>query len=873
MRNWNRSLAILSTTVIVLLLILAVAIFLLSDFLVDLWWFSSLDYESYFWRRTLYRYILYIAATGSFFSIFFLHFWIASRFLGVDTEGPRKLTDKQAYARFERITRLFQKGSVRFNAILSLILAIVIAIPFYRDWELALLFLFGREANIKDPAFSTDIGFYLFWFPFFHLIQNQLLLIALALSIAVTLLYWLEHHIIPEQKVRWPTGAKAHITVLFLITACIKTWGFQLDQYSLLYTDRHEPAFFGPGFVEIRYYLPLIWIAIASFLSATICAVLLVHTGLGPRAFLGFCLSYLATVALSYVDAIPKSLDRFLVQPNPVRMQKRFINSNIRATLTAFDLKRVSELNFAASKDPKAATEAEMQTALGNIPVWDVDYLDDVYKQLQSLRPYYDFPSVDVARYTIGGRTEQVNLAARELSINKLPKAAQNWENIHLRYTHGLGAVMTPAAQMPDEPMHWYLRDLSLNSEVGMAPARPEVNYGLGDLEYVVVPNKLHAGDVLKPASQPEGLANQGGILISSLFKKLLLAVYLEDEKFFFSPNIGGKSRLLLRRNVIERIKRLTPYLVLDSDPYLVVTKDRLYWIQEAFTLSRWYPVSKFQSFRFGGEEDEQQFNYIRDAVRVVVDAFDGSVHYYVSDPSDPIIQAYRRAYGEIFKDIKELQKDLQSQLRYPKDLLTVQMRIYARYHQRQPEQFFQQAETWEFAQAEAQTVQPYYLTIPSLACPGAQNFVSVLPMTPIARNNLSAVAVAGGLTAQNCKASYENQIVLYRFRKEDLVEGPSQVNALIDQDPEISRQFSLWNMSGSRVKRGRMIILPVGRSIIYVQPVFLISATGARIPELTRVILVASNKVIMDTSLEKAFQRLRNTANDRQTSQMETYH
>ena len=827
----------------------------------NLWWFSSLGYESYFWKRTLYRYVLYAGATGSFFAIFFVHFWIASQFLGVYTEGARRLTDKLAYARFERITRLFQRGSLGFNAVLSLILAIVIAIPFYQQWETALLFFCGPEAGSKDPIFHADLGFYLFWYPFFYLIQSELLVIALALSVAVTVLYWLEHHIIPEQRKFWPVGAKAHITFLFLITACIKAWGFQLDQYSLLYVDRHEPAFFGPGFVEMRYYLPLIWAAIASFLSAVICALLLVHTGQGLRYLLGFSACYLATVALSHLDAVPKTIERFLVQPNPLRTQRRFINNNIQASLAAFDLKELVELDFAASKDPSAVTEAEMRDALRNIPIWDIDYLDDVYTQLQSLRPYYDFPTVDVGRYRINGQTVQVNLAARELSINKLPAAAQNWENIHLRYTHGLGAVITPAVQIPEEPMRWYLRDLSLHSDVGLAPARPEVNYGMGNLAYVIVPNKLHGAGASAASIQPEQADGQGGISISSLFRKFVLAVYLKDEKFFFSPNIGGKSRLLMRRNVIERIKSITPYLALDSDPYLVVTPERLYWVQEAFTTSNWYPASKSVQYRFGGEELEQKFNYIRSAVRVVVDAFDGSINYYVSDAKDPIIQAYRRIYGKLFQDIRELPDSLREQMRYPKDFLSVQMKVYSRYHQREPEQFFQQAETWEFAQADQQAVQPYYLTIPSQACPGRHDFALVLPLTPVARNNLSAVALAGGLRSQNCSVSYEDRIALYRFRREVLVEGPSQVNALIDQDPEISRQFSLWNLSGSRVKRGRMIVLPVGKSIIYVQPVFLISAAGTRIPELTRVILVARNKVIMDASLEKAFSRLESAA------------
>jgi uncharacterized membrane protein (UPF0182 family) len=342
---------------------------------------------------------------------------------------------------------------------------------------------------------------------------------------------------------------------------------------------------------------------------------------------------------------------------------------------------------------------------------------------------------------------------------------------------------------------------------------------------------------------------------ISSLFRKLLFALYFRDENLFFSVNIGGESRALFHRNVVERVSQLTPFLKLDHDPYIVVTPKRIFWVLDAYTTSDWYPVSKRTTARFNREEDAHQFNYIRNSVKVVVDAFDGHVDYYINDKSDPIIQGYRNAYPDLFKDISALPPILKEHLRYPQDLFTNQMKMYARYHQKEPELFYEQAETWDFARVNDAMVKPYYLTT---ALEGYQsdkhNFVLLEPLTPIGRSNLSVLAVAGtfGPSARTSTAiRSDKQLIMYRFSRESQVEGPAQVSALIDQDPEIARQLTLWDQRGSRVLRGRIIVLPVGKSVLYVQPVYIVSTSGTRIPELQRIILSMGNVVVMDASLE----------------------
>jgi uncharacterized membrane protein (UPF0182 family) len=393
---------------------------------------------------------------------------------------------------------------------------------------------------------------------------------------------------------------------------------------------------------------------------------------------------------------------------------------------------------------------------------------------------------------------------------------------------------------------------------------RPDIYYGEENLSYAIVPNKLDLVGI--PSADEESSFNytgSGGVPISSLFRKLLFALYFRDETLFFSVNIDGKSKALFHRNIVERVRELTPFLHLDHDPYIVITPKRIFWIIDAYTTSDWYPVSKRMSAHFNRDEGERQFNYIRNSVKIVVDAFDGRVDYYINDKTDPIIQGYNNAYPGLFKEISTMPPALKEHLRYPKDLFVNQMKIYARYHQTEPALFYEQAETWDFARANDAIVKPYYLTT---ALEGYQserhNFVLLNPMTPIGRSNLSVLAVAGTfapgqepVTAQG--KSNGKKIIMYRFSRESQVEGPAQVSALIDQDPEIARQLTLWDQRGSRVLRGRIIVLPVGRSVLYVQPVYIVSTSGTRIPELQRIILSMGNVVVMDSSLENGIVEL----------------
>jgi hypothetical protein len=448
-----------------------------------------------------------------------------------------------------------------------------------------------------------------------------------------------------------------------------------------------------------------------------------------------------------------------------------------------------------------------------------------------------------VDRYAVKDLYQQVNLAAREMDTNNLPKYAQNWNNIHLQYTHGYGVVMTPAAQAGNESMTWFIGDLPPSSNYGFTIKRPEVYFGIEKVDFVIVPNDL--GEIDYPQEEKEVLSNYagtGGVPLSSFFRKLLFAAYFKDRNIFFTPNTNKDSRIIFIRNIQHRIRKIAPCLQLDEDPYLVVTRKGLFWIQDGYTTSERYPNS---------EPCSRGYNYIRNSVKIVVDAYNGNIDFYMADNLDPIVRAYNRMYPGFLKDMKEMPDELRPHLRYPKDMFEMQMEIYTKYHQTDPEMFYRQEDNWESVQTirndKSLPMRPYYLTL-DLLQPFQHEFLLLFPMSPRGKGNLRSLAIAG------CDKDSYGKITVYSFSKGKLIPGPLQVSALIDQDTDISKEMTLWGQSGSDVTRGRMMIIPVSNMLLYIQPVYLSSTARLKIPELKRLIVSQGQMVAMEDSLESAF-------------------
>ena len=839
----------IALTFLVPLLALAVlavvANFLFTDFIVDVLWYRSLGYARLFFLKIGYKYLVLGVMTSFFFLLIFLNFWFASRYLGA-TMGHKE-------EKLKRMIRAFRSGSMKVYTPLSLLLAIPLALPLYEQWENALLFFFAPDTGVSDSLFNLDVSFYLFALPILTLLQSRMLITLALLVLALVILYAVELKWLSREKRAMYRGARIHFAVLLLVLAVVQLGGYLIEALMLQYSTDNLPLFYGPGYAEIVWGLPMLGVAALMVLLTALSVAFFILSGRGAFPVALFGVLSLITHFSRNADFLVRSVNNYVVEPNEQTLQAKYIGQSIQSTLTGYQLEEVERRPYEDLPIHGSGNSLTEGIDWDNIPLWDNELLGDVYQQLQAIRPYYRFSSVDAARYRVNGELHQVYLAARELDIGRVP-SADRWVNRRLKYTHGYGLVMTPAAQRGEDRMRWYIRDMPPKSSIGFDIKHPGIYYGMREPGYAIAPNK--SGEFHYPGPDDQEIlevdyAGNGGMKASGLWRRVLFALYFKERNLLFTTQTVSDSRIHFRRNIQERVARLTPFLKLDHNPYLVATPDRLYWIQDAYTTSRWYPNSK-------PYDEENDLNYIRNSVKIVVDAYTGRVEYYLSDPTDPIALAYQRMYPDVIHSLEDMPGELREQIRYPRDLFDIQMRMYARYHQTDPDMFYQNEDMMQFAEIMLQESQlrmrPYYLTL-DLIEPGKREFMLLTPMIPYSPdgsvNNLRALAVVSSA------ADTYGRMVLYTFPKGSQILGPAQVNAVIDQNPEIAQKITLWNQEGSEVKRGKMIVLPVNGHILYIQPLYMEARGALRIPQLKRVIVSADEKVVMEKSLEEAVTRL----------------
>lgn len=862
MNHLKRKCTIVLTAALGILVLGGLLIYLAVDVLVDLWWFDEIGRSGLFILRTFYRDIIGFGITLIFGAIIYTNFWVVAKVtkksgLTADAAAPQTVRGRLIHA--------VAGGSPKIVIPLSLALALPVLVPVYRSWEHFLLFLSGSRSGIHDPAFGKDLGFYFFEYPVYILIHWELLVTFSLVLCVVYLLYRITGQVGASRRHLGTDGANIHLTVLIMILVSIQAWSIWLDRFELLYDDSHLPLFYGPGFVEMRYHLPLIWLSFVAFLVLSGSALHFLYTRKALKIVVLSALCYIAFVGLRYVSFLPGLLERFYVQPNPVKAERLFIARNIQSTLAAYDLDRVQIIDYPIESSLSPTTGVDVRETLHNIPVWDKIFLKDVYNQLQALRPYFNFVKIDVDRYHLEGAVQQVNIGARELNLSKLPGEAHSWENRHLVYTHGFGAAVSPSDQRADQSMQWYLSDLTLNSSVGFQIKHPQIYFGEEQSDYAIIPNKVGSVGFAGYTGQGgQGYSGSGGVPASSWLRRLVFAAYFGEPKIMLSRNIAPESRLLMRRNIRERIAAVAPFLVLDDDPYPVLAEQRIFWVQDAYTVSDLYPMSTPLAALGGAivPEAPESINYIRNSVKIVIDAFNGTTDFYIVDPEDPIVRAYDRAYPSLFKPFDQMPKKLIPHLNYPQDLFDAQLVIFGRYHRQEPEVFYQQSERLQIAKLNPEAPDSYYLTLDLLESAGAkaigaEKFVVMSPLSPVGRQNLRMILLAGCLGEGPCGDRYYGNILAYSFPTDVQLEGPAQIDALINQNAKISQQLTLWDQLGSRVLRGRIIVVPVDNSILYVQPVYLAATSEPRIPQLVRVIAAMNHRVAMEASLEAAFARL----------------
>ncbi len=824
----------------ILAILIAAVKFIFIDFFVDLWWFQGQGMTSYYLLRLLYPYLILIFFTILFFAIFYVNFRVASHIIGFE--------DKPDGYKEKKWLKYLNHALRDMYILLSFVMALIVAIPIFKNWEKSLLFLFGSRSGVLDPLFGKDISFYLFSLPIYHLLQKEVLIVVALMLAGVLFIYWYERAATPiEHRIR-SHKAHWHTSILVISIFAVLCWGFMLERYDLLYETANLPIFKGPGFVEMTVILPFIWVTVLSLMLTGIFLVLKINRCVGWKMPIIFFLISVIAFLGKDVDTFRDTVRKYIVMPNQMVRDRHYIKASVESTLAAYGLDKVEtrdfEMNSAVSFD---ADDPDTLRRLRNVPVWDKDVLGSVFEELQGIRTYYSFPTIDVDRYWVDGEYRQVYLGAREINNSKLPEVAQNWINTHLQYTHGQGVAMIPAAQAGDEPMTWFIKDIPPQSQFGLSSDQTNIYYGLEDKPYAIVPNSV--GEIGSPAGESENIVNyngKGGIPVNSLWRKFLLATYFKDRDIFFTTKTNKQSRILFRRNITERILHITPFFKLDQDPYIVHTPKGLFWIQDAYTTASNYPIAS--PYKAEG------FNYIRNAVKIVVDAYNGNVSYYDADPRDPIINAYRKMYPGMFKPISEMPAFLKQHIRYPRDIFTIQMSIYATYHQTNPERFFRQEDNWMFSKIaigqEFFPAVPYYLTLDLLE-PGKDEFFLFLPLSPFGRDNLRALMFAG-----NDLKNY-GKIYAYRFPRNQQVYGPAQVHSLVNQDTVISEQFSLWDQQGSELVFGKMIIEPMGGAPLYIQPIYLQEEGPLKIPQIKRLIMALGDAVVMAPSLEEAAVKL----------------
>jgi len=707
------------------------------------------------------------------------------------------------------------------------------------EWETILRFLNGVAFNQADPIFQKDFSFYVFTLPAWSFGRTWLITVVVLIMAVVAGFYYIAS-MLRGEIFALAGKVKAHLAVLGAGLFVLIALGHWLGRYELLFSP--TGAVYGVGYTDdhvtlaVRTLLTVIALVSAGLLVASIYSktnrLILYSVGL----WIG--LSLLAG------SVIPGLVQRLIVEPSELARETPYLTSNIKLTRQAYGLERIQSRSHPALGvlDPQVA--AQNQGTVQNVRLWDEGPLLQIYNQIQFFRLYYDFAAVHTDRYTVDGQLRQVMLATRELAAEKLPAEAQRWVNRHLQFTHGYGVAMSPVAAVAEDGRPTFLiQDVP---PVGKIPLkRPEIYYGLKSLDFLIARSGMEEFNYPGPDgpvyTHYEG---KGGVVLSSFFRRLIYAWQFMDINILISGEIKPDSLIQYRRTVQERFSAVTPFLMPDREAYSVAADGRLFWIQDAYTVTDRYPYST---------PYQRKFNYIRNSVKAVVDAYHGSLDYYVFDPKDPIIRTYQAIFPGLFKSKDELPGFLQEHIRYPLDLFSVQTEMLLQYHMEDPVVFYNKEDQWaipvQTSFGKSQPLKPYYI-VAHLPGEKKEEFLLIQPFTPNNRHNL-----VGWMAARNDGKAYE-ELVLFRFPSGRHVDGPNQVEARIDNDTVISEQFTLWGQVGSEVLRGILLVVPLGDHILYAEPVFLKPET-LDFPELRRIILADSRQMAMHRTLDDSIQAL----------------
>ena len=819
-----------------------------AGFLVDWLWFSAIGYFSIFRTIVVAEAEVFIAVFITTAIILLVNGSLAFRF--AQSESPQHHTEFESrptgvsplpeVLEFTRY-KLPWPGVIIFGAC---VLAALVAWGEVDNWRVLLQFLYQAPYGASDPLYNKDIGFYLFALPAYIAIKNWMLLTLFLSAVFAGAIYWVHGGIVytVQRRSMSPT-AIAHGSVLLGLLFAVKAWSYGLDRYLLLYGDNGVVV--GASYTDIYVGLPVLWLLVGLSIVATLATWVNVRARTYRIPIAAVVLVFGGSFLLSSV--IPGLFKRVFVKPNELELERPYIQRNIALTQQAYNLHQITAKPFPAEQDLTLKTIESNKATIDNIRLWDWQPLMDAYIQLQEIRTYYKFHDVDIDRYWLDGAYQSVMLSARELKSSLLPPNAQTWVNTRVLFTHGNGVVMGPVTRKTADGLPvFYLRDIPPVSTGGPEIREPRIYYGEETNSYVIVRGSTPEFDY------PKGKDNiyaaydgTGGIPIGGIFRKNLFAWHFGDINLLLSSYITDDSRIMIRRDIQEQVRTITPFLRLDHDPYLVISGGKLYWIQDAYTTSDYFPYAQ--------PVQKLGLNYIRNSVKIVIDAYNGTVDFYLIDAADPIARTYQRIFPDLFKPFAAMPPDLQTHIRYPEDLFRIQAQIFQAYHMEAADVFYNREDLWQSPREPTDggttLMAPYYIVM-RLPGEAQAEFFLMLPMVPSRRDNMIAWLAA------RCDPPDYGKLIVYEFPKDKLVYGPFQIEALINQNTEISQQLTLWNQMGSRVIRGNLLVIPIENSILYVSPLYLRAAEG-QLPELKRVIAAYADRVVMKETLAEALSAL----------------
>lgn len=828
------------------LLLFLVFIFLLlsgNHFYTEWLWFKNLNLTKTFLTMFFSNYVLRIIIGLSFSIFIFINLFFTRKPL-LDYLNHKKSIRVESLFGGDEDLLLNWINARRLNYIyilISLVSGFLFTSIRSDLWEIVLKYFNQTPFHLQDPIFSNDITFYVFSLPFFQILKGMAVALVLITLIIVAIIYLI---IAGIKSFRDLQGRpRRHLLFLLTLLLLLKAWDYRLQAYELLYAS--GGVFFGAGFTDIYAKLPALRFLIFIVLLIAVFMLISIFRKNNRLIFWGFLIWIVSSFLIGTI--YPAFVQRFRVAPNEIAMEREFIRHNINMTLKGYGMANIREIDFDVINDLEWEDLLENQETIKNIRLWDPRPLQATYNQLQGLRPYYTFPGVDVDRYKINGHYQQVMIAVRELEQRNLNPQAQNWINQKLKYTHGYGVVMSPVNTGTAEGMPEFLiKDIPPKIFVNIELNNPAIYFGeITDEDYVIVNNNsMEFHYPLGDENVYYNYTGSGGVELNSFFRKLIYALRYRDMKILLSSDIRNDSRIMYYRNIQQRVRKVAPYLKYDRDPYPVIAYGRLFWIQDAYTVTDKFPYS--QPVAGIG-------NYIRNSIKVVIDAYNGTMDFYIIDKNDPLAMTYMKIFPDLYKDGDLMPEELREHLRYPQDLFEIQAHVYCSYHMQDPVVFYNREDLWSIPEenygGNIIPMEPYYVTmkLPGMA---GEEFILMQPLTLVNKNNMIAW-MAGRSDGENY-----GELIVYNFPKDQLVYGPMQIESRIEQDTEISQLLTLWGQLGSRVIRGDQLVIPIENSILYIEPVYL-QAETSELPELKRVIVAFQDKIIMRENLEEALKEL----------------